>query len=46
MASYREWWIDELTQYLTHDLSDFADVERRIRHHLAPLLTASRALLD
>ena len=44
MASYRERWIDELAQYLTQDVPTFADIERRIRRHLAPVLAASRAV--
>jgi predicted nucleotidyltransferase component of viral defense system len=42
--AYRSRWDQELGDYLGADIPVFADVERRSRRHLAPVLAAAHAL--
>jgi uncharacterized protein len=44
MAAYRDRWDGELGDYLPGEVPSFADIERRSRRYLAPLLDAARSL--
>lgn len=46
LESYKRLWDDELAEYLTIDVPHFADVERRTRKLLAPVVAAARAHAD
>lgn len=44
LAVYRDRWDAELGEYLAVDVPAYAEVERRIRRQLAPVVAAARAL--
>jgi|GEM_PF-458032 hypothetical protein len=46
MAGYRDRWDGELGDYLPGEVPAFADIERRSRRYLAPLLDAARFLSE
>ncbi len=46
MAGYRDRWDEELGDYLPGEVPAFADIERRSRRCLAPLLDAARFLSE